>query len=89
MQPQVPPSKSILMGILERCSNYFKAVNSLSRIIGWKKKDLDMTELQRMATTAFFKECQNEAATYAENFRGNGFYNVNEEDINSERKGNS
>ena len=34
-----------------------------------------------MATTAFFKECQNEAATYVENFRGNGFYTVIEEEI--------
>ena len=34
-----------------------------------------------MATTAFFKECQNEAATYVDNFRGNGFYTVIEEEI--------
>ena len=80
-QHLIPQSKSMLMGILERCSNYFKAVNSLSLIIGWKKRDSDMTELQRMATTAFFKECQNEAATYVDNFRGNGFYTVIEEEI--------
>ena len=33
-----------------------------------------MTELQRMATVAFFKEYQNEAETYVKHFRGNGFY---------------
>ena len=80
-QPQIPQSQSILMGVLERCSNYFKAVNSLVRIIGWKKKELDMTELQSLATSAFFKDCQKEAATYVENFRGNGFYTLLEEDI--------
>ena len=42
---------------------------------------MTMTELQRMATIAFFKECQNEAATYVQNFRGYGFYTVIEEEI--------
>ena len=37
-QPQIPQSESILMGVLERCSNYFKAVNSLARIIGWNDR---------------------------------------------------
>ena len=46
-----------------------------------RRKNLDMTELQRLATSAFFKDCQKEAATYVENFRGNGFYTLLEEDI--------
>ena len=40
-----------------------------------------MTELQRLATSAFFKDCQKEAATYVENFRGSGFYTLKKENI--------
>ena len=74
-------SHTILMGVLERCSNYFKAVNSLARIIGWKKKDFDMEELQSLATSAFFIECKKKAAANVENFRGNGFYTLKKENI--------
>ena len=40
-----------------------------------------MTELQRLSTSAFFKDSQKEAATYVENFKGSGFYTLKKENI--------
>jgi hypothetical protein len=75
------PVHDILLGILKRQSNYFKAINVLSRIYALKRRNTNMKELKRLAEKQFFAAFQQEGEEYIQNFRGNGFYTLKKEDI--------
>ena len=80
-QDQSNPMHDILSNILQRCSSYQKSKNVVARIIQFKKRNLNMAQLQEEAELKLFSCFQENASAYIHNFRGSGFYTVKRGDI--------
>ena len=72
----VQDKSKILNKILERSSDFYKSTNVLARIIGIKRKDMEINDLQESAEKHLFTVFQQEAGSNVNKFMGNGFYTL-------------